>query len=159
VVLVLGGERHARALVDLEALADLETSSGVEEREPAPIPDPPEQQGLDPAARVAEQGEARGEDPGLVQPEGFAAEEVDDLRESPVLDPAVGPAQDEEARGVAAGKGLLGDELLGQGVIEVGGFHLAKAGGIIWAISALWRPLACSRFFSPCRRPSARRPP
>ncbi len=68
--------------------------------------------------------EPGGNDPAPVDDEKVpGGEELGEVPEGVVADGSGPPVEDEEAGGVALGKGLLGDELLGEGVVELGDVH------------------------------------
>ena len=83
--------------------------------------------------------DACGEDAGVVEDEEVAgAEVVDDVGDVAVLDAVFGAVEDHHAGGAADGGRGLGDELLGEGVVEVCGEH----GG--W-VRLVWRRRAWHR--------------
>ena len=91
------------------------------------------------AAGVVPRAEdAGGEDAGVVEDEEVAgAEVVDDVADVAVLDALLGAVEHHHAGGAADGGRGLGDEFLGEVVIEVGGEH---GGGfrLVWRRRA-WR--------------------
>ena len=88
-----------------------------------------EQEALDGAAGGALGEEAGGEDGGVVAKKGVArAQVVADVGENAVLKAPGVAVNDEQPRGVAARGGSLGDEALGQGVVEeIGGKRRHRA--------------------------------
>jgi hypothetical protein len=83
-----------------------------------------EEEGFDVAAAGLAEGEAGGDDAGVVEDEEVAgAEELGELGEGAVVDRAVGAAVVEEARGSALRGWRLGDKVGGEGEVEVVGLH------------------------------------
>ncbi len=135
----VAGEAHARRAlgvffehgagerpVDAEGRADRKFFSGAHEAPPdvfVAAGGGAQEQALDRAAGRAVCEQARGQHGGGVAEQRVAGPQVfAEIGEHAVLDAAGGAMHDEQARGVAARGGRLGDEPLGQRVVEeVGG--------------------------------------
>ena len=69
--------------------------------------------------------QARGDDARVVEDDGVAGrDEFEQVGEAAMFPPGVAAMDDEEARGVAFGGGLLGDQFRRQRVVEVGGAQI-----------------------------------
>src|SRR5215216_4312829 len=85
-----------------------------------------EEEGFDVAAAGFAEGEAGGDDAGVVEDEKVAgSQELGEVGEGAVVDRAVGTAVVEQARGGALDRWRLGDQFGGEGEVEVVGSHFS----------------------------------